>query len=129
VDFNKLTLKSQEAVAGAQELARRGGNPEVYPEHLLVALLDQELPRTLVGDGQELRAKAEADLRARPTVSGTAVQPQAPRRLPPCSTAHSTSRASSATTSSRSSICCLRSTSFRAPSCCSGSSRCAAHRG
>jgi len=77
VDFNKLTLKSQEAVAGAQELARRGGNPEVYPEHLLVALLDQELPRTLVGDGQELRAKAEADLRARPTVSGTAVQPQA----------------------------------------------------
>jgi len=76
VDFNKLTLKSQEAVAGAQELARRGGNPEVYPEHLLVALLDQELPRTLVGDGQELRAKAEADLRARPTVSGTAVQPQ-----------------------------------------------------
>jgi ATP-dependent Clp protease ATP-binding subunit ClpB len=77
MDFNKLTLKSQEAVAGAQELARRGGNPEVYPEHLLLALLDQELPRALVGDGQELRAKAEADLRARPSVSGTAVQPQA----------------------------------------------------
>jgi ATP-dependent Clp protease ATP-binding subunit ClpB len=78
MDFNRLTLKSQEAVAGAQELARRGANPEVYPEHLLVALLDQELPRALVGDRQEeLRAKAEADLRARPTVSGTAVQPQA----------------------------------------------------
>jgi len=78
MDFNKLTLKSQEAVAGAQELARRGGNPEVYPEHLLVALLDQELPRALVGERQEeLRAKAEADLRARPSVSGTAVQPQA----------------------------------------------------
>jgi ATP-dependent Clp protease ATP-binding subunit ClpB len=77
MDFNKLTLKSQEAVAGAQELARRGGNPEVYPEHLLVALLDQELPRALVGDAQTLRDKAEADLRARPSVSGTAVQPQA----------------------------------------------------
>ncbi len=81
MDFNKLTLKSQEAVAGAQELARRGGNPEVYPEHLLLALLDQELPRALVGDGQELRAKAEADLRGRPTVTGTAVQPQASAAL------------------------------------------------
>src|SRR5664280_134217 len=81
MDFNKLTLKSQEAVAGAQELARRGGNPEVYPEHLLLALLDQELPRALVGDGQDLRAKAEADLRARPSVSGTAVQPQASAAL------------------------------------------------
>jgi ATP-dependent Clp protease ATP-binding subunit ClpB len=44
MDFNKLTLKSQEAVGGAQELARRMGNPEVYPEHLLLALMDQELP-------------------------------------------------------------------------------------
>jgi len=81
MDFNKLTLKSQEAVAGAQELARRGGNPEVYPEHLLLALLDQELPRALVGDAQTLRDKAEADLRARPSVSGTAVQPQASAAL------------------------------------------------
>src|SRR5919204_768246 len=45
MDFNKLTIKSQEAVAAALERARRDGNPEVYPEHLLVALLDQELPR------------------------------------------------------------------------------------
>src|SRR5688572_15195600 len=46
VDFTKLTLKSQEAVAGAQELARRAGNPELTPDHLTIALLDQELPRT-----------------------------------------------------------------------------------
>src|SRR5213080_3521109 len=45
MDFNKLTLKSQEAVAAAQELARRTGNPELYPEHLLLALLDQQLPQ------------------------------------------------------------------------------------
>jgi ATP-dependent Clp protease ATP-binding subunit ClpB len=81
VDFNKLTLKSQEAVAGAQELARRGGNPEVYPEHLLLALLDQELPRALAGDAQMLREKAEADLRGRPSISGAAVQPQASAAL------------------------------------------------
>src|SRR5450756_1125108 len=77
MDFNKLTLKSQEAVAGAQELARRGGNPEVYPEHLLLALLDQELPRALVGDPQALRQKAESDLKQRPSVSGAGVQPHA----------------------------------------------------
>jgi ATP-dependent Clp protease ATP-binding subunit ClpB len=77
MDFNKLTLKSQEAVAGAQELARRNGNPEIYPEHLLLALLDQELPRTLVGDAHSLRERAEADLRTRPSISGGSSQPQA----------------------------------------------------
>ena len=71
MDFNKLTLKSQEAVAAAQELARRAGNPELTPDHLTIALLDQELPRTLVdragyGAG-ELRAEAEARLRQLPT--------------------------------------------------------------
>ena len=38
MDFNKLTLKSQEAVAAAQELARRRGNPEIHREHLLQRL-------------------------------------------------------------------------------------------
>ena len=60
MDFNKLTLKSQEAVAAAQELARRMGNPELYPEHLLVALLDQELPRELVDDPNALRAQVSS---------------------------------------------------------------------
>jgi ATP-dependent Clp protease ATP-binding subunit ClpB len=81
MDFNRLTLKSQEAVAGAQELARRNGNPEVEPQHLLLALLDQELVRTLVERaGREvsaLRAEAEAQLRAKPAVSGAQAQPRA----------------------------------------------------
>src|SRR5262245_22733636 len=84
MDFNKLTLKSQEAVAGAQELARRAGNPELTPDHLTIALLDQELPRTLVdrsGYGAAtLRAEAEARVGQLPTVSGGA-QPQASARL------------------------------------------------
>jgi ATP-dependent Clp protease ATP-binding subunit ClpB len=75
LDFNKLTLKSQEAVAGAQELARRLGNPELYPEHLLLALLDQELPQQLVPDAAELRAQAEATLRGKPSVQGMQQQP------------------------------------------------------
>jgi ATP-dependent Clp protease ATP-binding subunit ClpB len=80
MDFNKLTLKSQEAVAGAQELARRMGNPEVYPEHLLLALLDQELARTLVErsgyDAAQLRAGAEATLRGKPSIQGAEQQPR-----------------------------------------------------
>src|SRR5436190_2030913 len=38
MDFTRLTTRSQEAIDGAQELARRAGNPELYPEHLLLAL-------------------------------------------------------------------------------------------
>ena len=76
MDFNKLTLKSQEAVGAAQELARRMGNPEIYPEHLMLALLDQELPQQLVPDAAELRAQAESSLRGKPAVQGGAQQPQ-----------------------------------------------------
>jgi len=75
MDFTKLTLKSQEAVAAAQELARRSGNPELYPEHLLLALLDQELPRELVPDAEGLRAQAEATLATKPRIEGAQQQP------------------------------------------------------
>ncbi len=75
MDFTKLTIKSQEAVAAAQELARRAGNPELYPEHLLLALLDQELPRELVPDADALRAHAEAQLAAKPRIDGAQQQP------------------------------------------------------
>ena len=81
MDFNRLTIKSGEAVAAAQELARRRGNPEVYPEHLCIALLDQELPRTLVERaGQSvdsLRAECEAKLAQKPAVQGSSQQPHA----------------------------------------------------
>jgi ATP-dependent Clp protease ATP-binding subunit ClpB len=77
MDFNTLTIKSQEAVAAAQELARRLGNPELYPEHLLLALLDQELPQQLVPDAAALRAETEAALRAKPAIQGASQQPAA----------------------------------------------------
>ncbi len=84
MDFNKLTIKSGEAVAGAQELARRARNPELTPDHLAIALLDQELPRTLVeragGNPAALRAEAEARLAQQPSVSGGG-QPQASAAL------------------------------------------------
>ncbi|MFN8185961.1 MAG: AAA family ATPase [Gaiellales bacterium] len=85
MDFNKLTIKSQEAVAAAMELARRRGNPEVYPEHLTLTLLDQELPRTLVeragAQVATVRAETEAALSGRPSISGAQQQPRASARF------------------------------------------------
>ncbi|MFL5952789.1 MAG: Clp protease N-terminal domain-containing protein, partial [Gaiellaceae bacterium] len=71
MDFNKLTIKAQEAVARAQEIARRRGNPEITPDHLLLALLDQEL----FADWQGLRAEAERAIESLPTLQGGAAQP------------------------------------------------------
>jgi ATP-dependent Clp protease ATP-binding subunit ClpB len=76
MDFNRLTLRSQEAVGAAQELARRNGNPEIYAEHLVLALLDQELPRALVPSASTLRAEAESRLAQKPAVQGASQQPR-----------------------------------------------------
>ncbi len=40
--FDKLTIKAQEAVARAQELAQQRSNPELLPLHLLQALLEEK---------------------------------------------------------------------------------------
>jgi ATP-dependent Clp protease ATP-binding subunit ClpB len=42
MNFNKLTVKAQEALSESQNLARGAGNPELTPEHLLLALVRQE---------------------------------------------------------------------------------------
>jgi ATP-dependent Clp protease ATP-binding subunit ClpB len=73
MDFNKLTIKSQEAVAAAQDDARRRGNPELTPGHLLLALLDQDL----FADWRALRADAERKVDALPSVQGGQQQPNA----------------------------------------------------
>jgi ATP-dependent Clp protease ATP-binding subunit ClpB len=40
--LDRLTLKSQEALAQAQEICDQHGHPEISPEHLLLALLRQQ---------------------------------------------------------------------------------------
>ena len=42
IRFDKLTLKSQEALQAAQAHAQEKGNPQVAPEHLLWALVQQK---------------------------------------------------------------------------------------
>ncbi|MEQ1729710.1 MAG: ATP-dependent chaperone ClpB [Vicinamibacterales bacterium] len=41
MNINKYTEKAREAVAAAIELAQQGNNPQLEPEHLLAALVDQ----------------------------------------------------------------------------------------
>src|SRR3954464_7069355 len=56
MNINKYTEKAREAVAAAIDLATRQNNPQVEPEHVLVALIEQkdgiipELLRKMGGD-------------------------------------------------------------------------------
>ena len=80
VRFDKLTLKAQEAVQGAQEVAARQNQQELVPLHLLLALLEQ--PEGIVAPilakigarPDELRTEAERRLQSQPKVQGL-VQP------------------------------------------------------
>ena len=40
--FDRFTVKSREAIADAQALAGKHGNPEIRPQHLLLVLLTQD---------------------------------------------------------------------------------------
>ena len=41
MQFDKFTLKSQEAIQSAQQLAESSGNQEITPAHLTKAILEQ----------------------------------------------------------------------------------------
>jgi ATP-dependent Clp protease ATP-binding subunit ClpB len=73
---DRFTVKSQEAVAEALQLASRLGNPEAAPVHLLIALLAQEeglvtpILQRVGADPASVRSQAEAKLQELPRVSG-----------------------------------------------------------
>src|SRR5436853_6963520 len=56
MNINKYTEKAREAVASAIELAQHANNPQLEPEHLLVALVEQR-----EGIIPELLRKMKAD--------------------------------------------------------------------
>jgi ATP-dependent Clp protease ATP-binding subunit ClpB len=74
--LDKLTIKGQEAVAGAQRFAGRKGNQELQPEHLLYTLLSDEegvpaqILRRLGVDRKPLIKDMEAEVDRFPKVSG-----------------------------------------------------------
>jgi ATP-dependent Clp protease ATP-binding subunit ClpB len=73
---DRFTVKSQEAVAAAQELARTRNNPEIASAHLLLALLDQAESMAVAvlqrvgADPATVRAGANDAVAKLPTVSG-----------------------------------------------------------
>jgi ATP-dependent Clp protease ATP-binding subunit ClpB len=75
--FEKFTTRSQQALADAESRASRAGHPEVRPEHLLLALLEQKegaVPAILEGaraDVGRLRRAVEGRLATLPKVSGS----------------------------------------------------------
>jgi ATP-dependent Clp protease ATP-binding subunit ClpB len=81
IRFDKLTVKAQEAIQRAAEMAAQNGNPEVLPIHLMAALLeDQEgivvpvLEKVGAGPQQVLAGFNQAVAR-QPKLSGAAAQP------------------------------------------------------
>jgi ATP-dependent Clp protease ATP-binding subunit ClpB len=78
---DRFTIKSQEALAAAQRLAGARHNPEVTPQHLLVALLEQDggivvpVLRRAGADPERVRRLVNQALDSQPTVSGAASAP------------------------------------------------------
>jgi ATP-dependent Clp protease ATP-binding subunit ClpB len=74
--FDKLTLKAQEAVQRAQELAADAGNPQIEPMHLLAALLGESegVVRPLLdqigANNQQLQQMVKSELSHLPKASG-----------------------------------------------------------
>src|SRR5215468_305966 len=78
IRFDKLTLKGQEALQSAQSHAQEKSNPQVTPEHLLWALVEQKEGVVLpvlqkLGVNLQTTAHQLADLVAKlPKVQGQA---------------------------------------------------------
>jgi ATP-dependent Clp protease ATP-binding subunit ClpB len=87
MNFNKLTVKAQEAIGEAQNLARGAGNPEIAPEHLLLALVRQEggivapiLNKLGVAPGM-VEAEVAAEVAKFSKVGGASAEPTASSSL------------------------------------------------
>jgi ATP-dependent Clp protease ATP-binding subunit ClpB len=74
--FDKLTVKSQEAIAAAQDIAGRRGHQQVDVEHLLLALLGQQdgvavpILKKLGAEVGAIERELEAEIARMPQVSG-----------------------------------------------------------
>jgi ATP-dependent Clp protease ATP-binding subunit ClpB len=85
--MDKLTIKAQEALQAAHELAGSRAHQELTPEHVLAALLDQQdgiagaILRKLGADPAAVRQSVARALDAQPQVSGAAADIYLGRRL------------------------------------------------
>ena len=79
---DQFTIRAREALAAAAELARVNGNPEITPEHLLLALTAEPdatasvLLRGAGADREAVRSHAESAVSKLPTASGATTTQQ-----------------------------------------------------
>jgi len=79
--LDKFTQRGQEAILASQELAQSYNHSQIEPEHLLLALLQQEdgvVPEIMAQMGAQpaaVQSQLETDLARRPKVYGGNVQP------------------------------------------------------
>ncbi len=87
IRWDKFTVKSQQAVQHAQELATELGNPELMPVHLLLALVEDRegvIPSVLEKIGvptERLEAELHKIEEKLPRVAGSASQPNLSQAL------------------------------------------------
>jgi len=76
MDVSKFTLKSQQALKAAQDLAGENNQQEIAPSHLLLALIDQEegltrpILQKLAASPEEVSARCRQNLERIPRVHG-----------------------------------------------------------
>ena len=119
---DRFTIKSQEALQAAQELAEQRRNPQTTPEHLLAVLLEQEggiVAPVLRKLGVEPAASAPQDNRA---LDGAAHADRAGRR-PRATTRRAAPASSSRSSAPRRPRCASSPTSTSPPSICCSPSR------
>ncbi|HVP07443.1 MAG TPA: ATP-dependent chaperone ClpB [Candidatus Acidoferrum sp.] len=81
MNLNKFTQRSIDAVSNAQQMAQTDGNPQMMPEHLLLALLKQDeglVPQVLkkIGaDTDAIESEAQKAVEALPHQSGGQLYP------------------------------------------------------
>ncbi len=81
MDPNRYTEKAQEALLRAQRIAIEHSNPQLDPEHLLIALLEQtdgvvpQIVLKLGSDPQRIRGDLEQALSKKPKAQGSTAQP------------------------------------------------------
>src|ERR1041385_3141055 len=78
MNFNKFTIKSQEAIQAAQEIAARYSNQSIEPEHLLAALVQDSqglvvpMLRKIGSNLDYIRIKTNEIVEKLPKVTGSA---------------------------------------------------------
>ena len=78
--FDRLTVKAQEAVQRAQQVAEDRGHQQLVPLHLLIALLDEDggvvqpVLQKIGANVAQLRSLVDSELNRLPKVTGAAAQ-------------------------------------------------------